>query len=300
MPLILPADLLQPILAHVTSGKDLCSLAVAHRTLREEAQRALFENAVVTIVLSDTNQTRVPFLDAIIASPVRLALMVRRLTIRICILRRFSISERRAEDPSFRIATMEAAAGWLDQIGSRTKSALQIMHNLTHLRLAYHPYGDVLGNYNALWFTSLLESCSFRLKVLVWETDPISTNFQELMQGGLATQTGITVLKLGCYLSDMEDPQLYAHLRTFLPALRTISAPWDIIRLILECGRVIPNVEIQDHPDPRQPLTRVLRNALRGVTSLWCNTTFQWLDFGIADLPNIVFLQVGTIYEEVR
>ncbi|KAF5328095.1 hypothetical protein D9619_013611 [Psilocybe cf. subviscida] len=299
MPVILPADLLRPIVAHVTSGTDLCSLAMVCRTLREEAQRALFENAVVTVVLSDTkHQTHVPFLDAIIDSPDHLALMVRKFTIRICILRRFSMSERRAEDPSFRMATKEMVAGWLAQMGSRTKSALQIMHNLTHLRLEYYRPGDVLGNYKPLWFTSLLEACSFQLKVLVWNTEPISTNLQELIQGGFAAQTGITVLRLDCYLPDNGDPQLYTHLSTLLPALRTISAPWNIIRLILECGRVIPNVQIHGLTYSPQPLTAGLRDALRGVTSLWCNTPFRWVDFEIADLPNIISLQVGTIFEE--
>lgn len=169
------------------------------------------------------------------------------------------------------------------------------MCRLTHLRLIYNPYGAV-GDYRAPWFTSLLEACSFELQVLAWEISPISGNFHELFQRGLATQTGITVLRLDCYLPDIK----YTHLSTFLPALRTISAPWNIIRVILECGRVIPNVEIRSLSGARQPLTTALRNALRGVTKLWCDTVFQRLDFKIADLSSVVLLQVANICEEVR
>ncbi|KAF5324073.1 hypothetical protein D9619_011244 [Psilocybe cf. subviscida] len=287
MPVVLPTELLRPIFGHVTNNKDLCSLALTCHTLREEAQRAMFQHVVVTIYTSK-KQASTPFLNAIIASPNRLALMVRKINIKV-----YHIWEEQKQEHY--IKTGEIYTGWLSEIGPKMAKALQLMTRITHLRVQYQDW-DPVDNKITPWLESLLEGCAFRLKVLVW--DVLTLDVENFISKSLANQTDICALVVSSESQDFSDPQLQKLLGKLCKGLHTLSGSWEMIRSVLESGQTIQHLKLTSIPDSPRPSTTVLRKALRGVTNLWSNAPFARLDFGIADLSNVVILQIGCLFEE--
>ncbi|KAF5311109.1 hypothetical protein D9619_007637 [Psilocybe cf. subviscida] len=293
MSVVLPTDLLRPIIAHVIKNRDLRALSLACHTLREEAQRAMFETAAITIYASG-HQRSLAFFNAIVASPNRLALAVRKLRINICGV---SIEGELANIPP-----RQQSGGWPETIGAKIREGLQLADQMTHLRVVVRlRRGFVVASHAKHCLESLLEGCLFRLKVLVWDVP--TTDLKNFILRSLENKSELNVLVLPTVthlsrsqtLSDSKIPTL---LFEICKRLRTLSASWDLIRPILGKGIVIPHLQPTGIPTVPLAYTPELRKAIGSVTHLWCRSAFQSLEFDIVDLRNMVLLQIEWLLEQ--
>lgn len=287
MPQTLPRELLRLIFTHIYITQDLCSLSLTCHAFRDEAQSALFSNCVVPIHPSQ-HRRPVPFFDAMISSPNRLALNVRKLTIAFNRLQ--AVDGLDVERDDF--------VAWLEELGSEIRMALKLMHRLTHLRVVM----DDGVTYNLAWLPSLLNGCTFKLKVLIWGA--YKTDAKQFFRDSLVAQDELGVLLLypgpAAMAAADPDPEVHSLLQQCCPQIHTLSAPWYLVRAILERHQNITCVctggpYCTEHTSPV-----ISSDALQRVHYFWYQNTIDTLGFSIASLRNVIVLQVGCIFEKVR
>ncbi|KAF5317649.1 hypothetical protein D9619_012555 [Psilocybe cf. subviscida] len=201
----LPLELLRTIVENVQSQAALLPVALASPALREEAQRILFMAPMLPTPLS-----HLTFLKTVIASPLRLALLVKTYT-------------------QFGMLYPGATSDQRQTLQERTAAALKVMVNLK--KLGYRatrskPAADILRD------------CTFRLTGLSWVC--YGDDAQVLLREVLPHQSGLRHLGLlGLWEVSSDDIQA---VKSLCPALSSLEGPVCVISVFLE-GRKIRHLQ---------------------------------------------------------
>lgn len=290
----LPLELQSSIINDIHDKEDLRSLSLTCRALREEAQRALYHSPEIDINPVQ-NRDRSPFLESIVSSPDRLAAVVRRITIAVRGAQQLSeLHAREGRQGKNVDDERKELTDWLETVRQWLREALHLMQGATHLQLFYDTDES---QYHPTWIASLIESCTFRLQVLVWEVNGVDMN--SFVNKCLAQQQNLRVLKLN-YLQQFEDgsetDDLLSH---FCPNLRTISAPWPILRAVLRHNRNIPALELNGSVFEFSDAPSNDKREYPHVKQFWWTVTLRALPLSISSFVNLVLLQVAWLKEEV-
>lgn len=221
----LPIELFRPI---VESGQldkpDLCAVALTSRSLRDEAQRILFRDPGMILVRADHKASGGrAFFDAILSSPLRLALMVHTYAQSVS----WADHALRGKDKTLYRAR--------DELFEMMAEALKLMVNLREL----HSSGsDGPNTYSPGSLVDCLLQCKFKLKAFTWNHRGEESR---LVEEFLTTQDDIQSLFLpqGFDIrgaSDVNNASIQRLLlagRRVCPKLETLYGPMSSSRVIL-------------------------------------------------------------------
>lgn len=145
---------------------------------------------------------------------------------------------------------------------------------------------------------SLLETCKFRLKVLVWQVD--ATDIKLMIAKSLVQQRDLRVLRLNSLQPCEHDSEPASLLLRFCPNLQSLSAPWSFIRTILQHSRTIRYVGCADDLLGSWAFPTVIEPEFPHVKYLWTQLSFKNQGFYISSFNNLILLQIDHLNEEVR
>ncbi|KAF5309165.1 hypothetical protein D9619_012707 [Psilocybe cf. subviscida] len=227
----LPLEVLSHIIDDVNSKGDLCSMSLASRTLRDECQRALFRHTgILKIELPELAENK--FLDSIIDSPHRLALLVRSFEAHLvwerpvehqgCVIRDIeAFMQRNKSDPK----NLDSIVKFIDKI----ERALVLMTNLKNLRILATGNKDLPET--VLSLPHILRKCTFQLHDFYWEH--VRSDGDLIISKFLSQQSALRSFELP--LSRRQSGQQYARaLRVYAAAgqlnlnLETLSGPAEM------------------------------------------------------------------------
>ncbi|KAF5309155.1 hypothetical protein D9619_012721 [Psilocybe cf. subviscida] len=227
----LPLEVLSHIIDDVNNKGDLCSMTLASRTLREECQRALFRHTgILKIELPELAENK--FLDSIIGSPHRLALLVRSFEVHLVWERRVehqgcvigdieAFMQRNKSDPK----NLDSIVKFLDKI----ERALVLMTNLKNLRILATRNKDLPET--VLSLPHILRKCTFQLHDFYWKH--VRSDDEMIISKFLSQQSALRSFELP--LNRPQFGQLYARaLRVYAAAgqlnlnLETLSGPAEM------------------------------------------------------------------------
>lgn len=295
MPANLPPELRSFVISNVHHKKDLISLALTCHALREEAQRALFSSPVIHIY-PKPHRSQISFLESTSSSPDRLALIVRRLTITVHVSEEFwrlrAQEERHAQNVDH---ARKSLIAWIKEVGEKLRKALQHMRGTTHLRFCYNADDS---QFHPTWLMSLLNTCTFRLKTLVWEVE--ATDVELLIAKNLLQQDDLRTLKLKNVLQFDDDSQTNDLLRRFCPQLRTVSAPWPFVRAMLQHNRRILYVECSENFFGSSAFPTVVEQKHQHVKYLCWPSSFKNRSVSLPSFVNLILLEISFLNPEVR
>ncbi|KAF5328110.1 hypothetical protein D9619_013633 [Psilocybe cf. subviscida] len=289
----LPPELHSSVISNVHRQKDLKSLALTCHALREDAQRGLFNSPSIQMHL-EHHKSRLPFLESVISSPDRLALMVRRITIHVYVCRALGrLRARAGQHGENEDNEGNSLIRWIGEAGEKLRKAIQLMHGTTHLQFFYDDDDPQL---HPTWLMSLLETCKFRLKVLVWQVD--ATDIKLMIAKSLVQQRDLRVLRLNSLQPCEHDSEPASLLLRFCPNLQSLSAPWSFIRTILQHSRTIRYVGCADDLLGSWAFPTVIEPEFPHVKYLWTQLSFKNQGFYISSFNNLILLQIDHLNEE--
>ncbi|KAF5328590.1 hypothetical protein D9619_011434 [Psilocybe cf. subviscida] len=236
----LPLDMLSTIVEIGSfSRNELCIISSASPHLRYEAQHRLFRDPgrQVINVVADPNKlvTARLFLQAIISSPDRLALMVRQYHVR-ALWYNFAGKEKKK--------TLEKQRKMQIIVFNRLSRGLPLMRNLTVLQL----YTDrsVWTRYKPVRppsISSILKRCTFRLEVLRWSyRDDTGLKDREIVKHILCNQQDLKEL----WVDEIRRPRVRSNIaeprdifQNICPSVVSVGGmPGIIIGMLLEGRRL--------------------------------------------------------------
>lgn len=299
----LPLELVRAVVEQdCLTREDLRSLALTSSSLRDEAQRRLFKDPG-ELVLGHPKFCQDKFLDSIIASPKRLAPMVRVYS-QVIDWQKFRNTARKSGHEGDMGKTESEARQKL--ILGKIRRALKLMVNLKHLtheeRTRKHKLVDMISSI-------LPDKCSFQLTSFDW-TYVVKDGIQEelnLFHRFLPQQLALQSLRFARVQIPQElvtpKEDFYTIARSACPQLEDLSAPLDFIMAVLPMKPAIKRLSWQmddddsiNRPTNLDCISRSLENMeildYRCYSYGWLHGSVSELSLMCPHLKNLVLLSV--------
>lgn len=303
----LPLELVRSIVEQdCLTRKDLRSLALSSSLLRDEAQRMLFKDPG-HVRLGNERFSQDKFLDTIIASPKRLAPMVRVYS-QVIDWEEFRYTARKSMTAVPRREREERQKLILGKI----QRALELMVNLKHLAHDELRRSSPLVN----TMTSVLtKKCTFRLKTLVWTYDAKDGIQEELnlFHHFLPRQSSLRSLCFNRIRVPQKLPRpkadFYDIAKSVCPQLEYLSAPSDFIISVLPMRPEIKRLSWLTSHDADGGKDKIdsttiacLTDSLKNLQILDYHCANHWRRHGTSELllisshlKNLVILSVDSL-----
>ncbi|KAF5327295.1 hypothetical protein D9619_003916 [Psilocybe cf. subviscida] len=208
----------------------LYAAALTSRTFRTEAQRALFSDPGL-LYIGHPDQRHNRFIDAILSSPDRLALLVWRYN-------QYTVWETSSVNVwAYDLPAPDDMTPVEERrvVVARVARAFRLMTNLKHLTLT-----DMLVAYGGSRYSvadQLLQECTFKLESFSWKC---RDDLFILMMKFLTTQDRLKYLHLHYAYHDdvLTGGQFQDVVKTTLPMLHSLSAPFPVSQLLIPEKRI--------------------------------------------------------------